>query len=546
MRWPPVPIVIWVAVPRHRVDEAVGNSHGANSVVDGVGNVDVAGSIHGHPVRLIERGLSGETSVARVASGVVPGDGRDDAGGSRHLANHVVTRVRNVEVAGSIHGHAIADVQGCAGSRAPIARIAVVPGTRHRRDGPARRDFANHVVVSVRDVEIAGAIHRHVRRLIELRLGGRPPVACVAPGPCAGHGRDDAARHRHLPDTAVGDIRDVEVAGGIHRHSPRPVKLGAGGHTAVAGIGRGAVAGYRCDDTRRHLPDPVVRTVRDVDIAPGIHRHAIGLIDLSLHGRPAIAGVALVPVSGDDRDRPIRHLEDYGVARVRNIQIAGSIHRHALGAVELRRGGRAPDHRSDDAAGRDLPDLAVGGVGDVQTPARVHRHAEWFIEQGLRGQSPVAGRAEAFSDPGHRRDDATRQGHLADHVVVRVGDIEIAARVHRHPLRKVEPGAGGRPSVARKARFPSARHLCQYPRPVELEHEVGRAEIHIADGIHRDPRRRRKPQTDRQRGRDRQPAPSRNGRDQVLLRPHGPSGEQQGTPRSNPLVHVSSPPRSLL
>ena len=88
----------------------------------------------------------------------------------------------------------------------------------------------------------------------------------------------------------------------------------------------------------------------------------------------------------------------------------------------------------------------VAVVGDVEVAARIHRHVVGGVELGAGGQAAVAGEAGA-AGAGYGGDVPGGQVHLADPVVVVVGDIDVVACVYRH--------AGGVGEVALVAATPS-------------------------------------------------------------------------------------------
>ena len=88
-------------------------------------------------------------------------------------------RVGDVEVAGGVHGDPAGSVQLGAGGRAVVAAEALRPVARHGGDHPVR-DLADAVVASVGDVQVAGGIHGDARGIVQLGAGGRAVVAAEA------------------------------------------------------------------------------------------------------------------------------------------------------------------------------------------------------------------------------------------------------------------------------------------------------------------------------------------------------------------------------
>src|SRR5208282_4767428 len=105
-------------------------------------------------------------------------------------------------------------------------------------------------------------------------------------------------------DDMVKGVGDVEVAAGVHRHAIGVVEFGGGGGAVVAAVARGAVArdggDHPCAGV--HLADAVVLGVGDEDVAAGVHRHAIGVVEFGGGGGAVVAAVACGAVAGDGGD----------------------------------------------------------------------------------------------------------------------------------------------------------------------------------------------------------------------------------------------------
>ena len=141
------------------------------------GEVDVPGGVDGESegIYLGRRRLLAGT-VEDLGRRAAAGNRRDLAVG-RHLADPQVAAVRDEKVARRIERDVLGILQGGAGCRAAIAGEAGLPGAGYRRDGAAGVDLADDVVTRIGDEDVAGRIEGHVSRPVQLRRGGRTPVA---------------------------------------------------------------------------------------------------------------------------------------------------------------------------------------------------------------------------------------------------------------------------------------------------------------------------------------------------------------------------------
>ena len=125
-------------------------------------------------------------------------------------------------------------MKGRAGGWSAISRIIFAPGAREDGDVAHGVDNPDHLIARVRDVDIAIGIGGHALGLAELRRCGRagkwskraailaPVIEAVArKGVDLARGIDDA---NHL----VQLVGDVEVPGGVEGKGPRHVESGCG------------------------------------------------------------------------------------------------------------------------------------------------------------------------------------------------------------------------------------------------------------------------------------------------------------------------------
>src|SRR5436309_1383774 len=153
----------------------------------------------------------------------------DEWGGLRDdLEYAVVDAVADVERTVGREGDAVRLVEFALLRRAADAVLADLarPGEAddHRRLG---RILADAMVVRVGDDDVAGAIDAEVLRAAERRLPAGPAVAAETflagpdDGANAAVGRDD-------PHGVAAALQDVDVAGRVRRHGPRVHEGGVG------------------------------------------------------------------------------------------------------------------------------------------------------------------------------------------------------------------------------------------------------------------------------------------------------------------------------
>jgi hypothetical protein len=163
--------------PGHHRERPRGR-HLLHHVVEVVRDEQVAGSVHGHPTGIAEVRAGRRTGCgSSVGSG--PGHHRERPRG-RHLLHHVVEVVRDVEVARGVHRHPTGVVEVRCGRGTGCGR-AVGSGPGHHRERPQGRHLLHHVVEVVRDVEVAGGVHGHPLGIGEVRADRRTGCRCSKP-----------------------------------------------------------------------------------------------------------------------------------------------------------------------------------------------------------------------------------------------------------------------------------------------------------------------------------------------------------------------------
>src|SRR5262249_44692712 len=155
----------------------------------------------------------------------VAGDRDDVARRLHHFADGVVARVRDEEVTVRVHGHVGRGVQlggGSGAAGAPVAGGAVTGDLDEF--GCGLYHLADAVVARVLDEDVAAVFHGHRVGPPQLGGGRGPAVAAVAGGIVTGD-RDDVARGlHHLADDVVARVRDEEITVGVHGQAGRRVQ----------------------------------------------------------------------------------------------------------------------------------------------------------------------------------------------------------------------------------------------------------------------------------------------------------------------------------
>ena len=200
--------------------------------------------------------------------------------------------------------------------------------------------------------------------------------------------------------------------------------------------------------------------VADVNVEGGIDGHAIGRVESRRRGQTSIAGVRLTAVAGHGVDRCAGDLADAMVVGVGDIDVAAAIDGDRGGITQQSRGGRravagearnAASGDGTDVAAAHLADAIVVGVGNIDVAAGVHGHAGGRIEQRASGRAAIA--AKALRTGAGNGADQAFQIHFENHVVAGVGDEQISSRVEGYPAGQREGDVGRLNRAGRRREF---------------------------------------------------------------------------------------------
>ena len=171
----------------------------------------------------------------------------------------------------------------------------------------------------------------------------------------------------------------------------------------------------------------------------------------------------------------------------------------------------------DDAVGGHHADGVIAGDGDVDLARGIHRQPRRQMQVRIGGEPGVAPEARGVdvAVAGERGDDAVGV-HLADAVIQRIGDVEVARGIERDALRRIQLRVDRGTAVAGETGARIARHQGQRAGAIDLEDRIAAAEIDIAAGDRELPRLADRRVQGRYRGSGR--SPSGDGGNRVLLR----------------------------
>ena len=308
------------------VKSARAGRHHPDPLVVGVGDHLVACAVYRHPLRPVELGRGGRAAVPRVV--------RRTTAVSRNGVN--VSCFHRLPVVGAV---------ACC----------------HHPD-PA--------IPKVGDQQVARAAHCYSQRKVDRGAGSGAAVPGKATSAVPRDGVDVPGGHRppvegargscHHPDPAVVAVGDDDVARCVDGHWPREGEFRGGSRAAVAGEPKAAVPGDGVDVPGGHrLPvegaragchdaDPVVAGIDDQQVARGVRRHALRVVEFGCGGRATIPGKPQCAVPGDGVDVPGGH--------------------------------RQPVERP--GAGRHHPDTLVQHVGDQHIARPIHSDPVRLVKFG--------------------------------------------------------------------------------------------------------------------------------------------------------------------
>jgi len=202
-------------------------------------------------------------------------------------------------------------------------------------------------------------------------------------------------------------------------------------------------------------------------------------VQTGLRRRPPIAGEGRQPRPRNGRDRPSGDFPNPVIPGIRDVEIPGRRNGHRHRRVQLRGGGRfAIPAKSTRPTARDrrdvptainLPNPMIARIGDVDVARRIHGQATWPIQLCVLSRTTIpakSGRSRPRDGRDHER--IISPLDAADPMVRRIRDEQIPTGVEGEATRRPELRLVRRPIVARESVDSRPHDRCDDPIPTHL------------------------------------------------------------------------------
>jgi len=166
------------------------------------------------------------------------------------------------------------------------------------------------VIPDIADQQIPPVIELNAVRSSELGFQGGGTIPGKTGLPCSGNGRNLAGLHVHFTHQVIGHLHEDHVTGSIETYLIGLIELCIQGRTAIAVIPGHPEAGHGAEGAIfSHLADDMIVHVAKKEFAFGPHHQTVRVVDLCLLSGASVAGIALVPGADDRFDLPLRASE---------------------------------------------------------------------------------------------------------------------------------------------------------------------------------------------------------------------------------------------
>jgi hypothetical protein len=205
-----------------------------------------------------------------------------------------------------------------------------------------------------------------------------------------------------------------------------------------------AIPGHGFDDAGKvHLAD--ADAVGDEEIPRRIESQIARVGHQRFGRQTAIAGESWRAGSCLNVPGAASGVDSHDIGRIRHINVPGGIQSHG-DWCEQSDYSRPAKHGGNDAARHDLADALVLRIGDVEIAGAVHSEPRRIRELRVYRQSAIAVKS-GQAGAGDGNDPAVGR-HLANAVAVEFGYVEIARGIHSDVARRIQLRVSGQPAVA--------------------------------------------------------------------------------------------------
>ena len=192
-------------------------------LVEGVGDIDIVRSIHGHSSRSEEGGIRSDAILKPDIR--ASGKGRDIRG-TVDLSDHIVQVIGYKKISSPIQGYSRGGIESCIRS-ASIGNSSTT-FTRKGRHRSARRNQPDAIVPLISHIDIVRSIHGHSSWAVESGIGSHPVRKTLRP---------DACKSRDHPVRCDGSDGMVAIISHIESPTTRngnPIRFVKGGSSSAS------------------------------------------------------------------------------------------------------------------------------------------------------------------------------------------------------------------------------------------------------------------------------------------------------------------------
>ena len=163
-------------------------------VISLIPNKQIAGSVHCYTHWIIQRRIDRGSTIAIKGIGAIARHRRNDAVGV-HLADTVISPIRNKQIAGSVHCYALWIIQRRIGRGSPVTGKGIGIGAiaSHRRNDAVGIYLADTAKLLIRNKQIAGSVHGYALWIAQRRIDRGSTIAIKGIGSIARHRRNDTS-----------------------------------------------------------------------------------------------------------------------------------------------------------------------------------------------------------------------------------------------------------------------------------------------------------------------------------------------------------------